>query len=43
MLAFYQLPFESHILIRCTAAVQSNGKVDLEKKKRYFYDDLYFI
>ena len=42
MLAFYQLPFESHILIRCTAAVQSNGKVDLERKKK-FYDDLYFI
>ena len=42
MLAFYELPFENHILTRYTAAVQSNEKVDLEQNLCNFYDDVYF-
>ena len=42
MLAFYELPFENHILTRYTAAVQNNEKVDLLQFFRCFNDDLQF-
>ena len=39
MLAFYELPFENHILTRLyTAAVWSNEKMAVEQNFHHFYD-----